>query len=84
MHTYELVSSENFKEFSGSTVLMAACYWPSSHCIPDQTFVPVLVELITSVHRVCWTSTKECVVTTPLHILYELDRPGVSKLGLAG
>jgi len=28
-----------------STVLTAACHWPSSHCIPAQTFVSVSGEL---------------------------------------
>jgi len=28
-----------------STVLTAACYWPSSHCIPAQTFASVSGEL---------------------------------------
>ena len=32
---------KSFEEFSVRTVLTAACYWPSSHCIPDQKFVSV-------------------------------------------
>ena len=30
---------KSFGEFCGSTVLTAACYWPSSHFIPAQKFV---------------------------------------------
>jgi len=32
-------------ECCGGTVLTAACYWPSSHCIPAQKFVSVSGEL---------------------------------------
>jgi len=34
-----------FGECYESTVLTAACYWPSSHCIPTKKFVSVSVEL---------------------------------------
>jgi len=36
---------KSFGECCVSTVLTAACYWPSSHCIPGQTFVSVSGEL---------------------------------------
>ena len=32
---------KNFGECCGSTVWTAACYWPSSHCIPAHKFVSV-------------------------------------------
>jgi len=32
---------KSFVECCVSTVLTAACYWQSSHCIPAQTFVSV-------------------------------------------
>ena len=31
----------SFGRYCGNTVLTAACYWPSSHCIPAQKFVSV-------------------------------------------
>ena len=34
-----------FGECCRSTVLTAACYWPSSHCIRTQMFVSVKIEL---------------------------------------
>ena len=57
-----------------STMLTAACCWPSSHSIPAQKFVFGSEELITTVHRCwCWTSTTMCAVTTFLRSLHELD-----------
>jgi len=35
----------DFGECCGRTVLMSACYWPPSHCIPAQMFVSVSVQL---------------------------------------
>jgi len=63
---------KSFGECCESTVLTAACYWPSSHCIPAQRFVSMLGELITTVHSGCWTPTKVCAATTTLRsLLYE-------------
>jgi len=31
---YDRFLVKRFEERCGSTVLMAACFWPSSHCIP--------------------------------------------------
>jgi len=36
---------KSFGKGCGSTVLIAARYWPSSHCIPAQNFVSVSAEL---------------------------------------
>jgi len=36
---------KSFRECCGSAVLTAACYWPSSHCIPAQKFVSASGEL---------------------------------------
>ena len=36
---------KTFGECYGSQVLGAACYWPSSHCIPAQKFVSVSVSV---------------------------------------
>ena len=47
-------------ECFGSMVLTAACYWPWSHFIPAQKFGSVSTELITTVHRGCWTPTSVC------------------------
>jgi len=43
-HTTELLV-KSFGKRCVSTVLTAACYWPSSHCIPAQKFVSVSGEL---------------------------------------
>jgi len=37
--------AKSFGECCGSTVLTAACYWPSSRCIPAQKFVSMLAKL---------------------------------------
>ena len=45
MSTHALSTSrKGLGSFCRSTVLMATCYWPSSHCIPTQKFVSVSVE----------------------------------------
>jgi len=36
---------KGYGECCVSTVLMVACYWPSSHCVPAQTFASVQGEL---------------------------------------
>jgi len=43
-HTTEFLV-KSFEEFSVRTVLTAACYWSSRHCIPDQKFMSVSGEL---------------------------------------
>jgi len=43
-HTTEFFV-KSFGECGVSTVLTAACYWPSSHCIPAQKFVSASGEL---------------------------------------
>jgi len=56
---------KGFVECCGSTVLTAACYWLSSHCIPDQKSVSVSGEfnqdrsplVLDSDKRVCCHST---------------------------
>jgi len=50
----------------GSMVLTGASFWPSSNCIPVQTFASVSTELIQTVQRWCWTMV--CAVTTLLHV----------------
>ena len=82
-HTTEFLV-KSFGRCCGSTVLTATCYWSSSHCIPVQNFVSVSGELNHTVHHWCWTPTRVCAVTTPLHSLHELDSPGVSKLWPTG
>ena len=72
-HMSELLV-KSFGDCCESTVLTAACYWSSSHCIPAQKFVSVSGSYITTVHRWCWTLARVCALTTPLHSLYELDR----------
>jgi len=49
----------------GSTVLTAACYWPSSHCIPAQKFVSVSGEFTVGVGL-----RQRCVVSPLLFIVY--------------
>ena len=57
---YYRVPREKLGECCGSMVLTAACYWPSSHRIPVQKFGSVSTELVTTVHRGCWTPTSVC------------------------
>jgi len=44
-HTTGFLVKRFVVECSGSMVLTAACYWPSSHCIPNKNFVSVSGEL---------------------------------------
>ena len=62
---------KSFGECCGSSVLTAACHRPSNHCIPAVKFVSVLGSWIATAHRRCWTPTKLCAATTPLHSLYQ-------------
>jgi len=55
----------------GSMAFTANCCCPSSQCIHAQKFVSELTELNHTVHRGCWTATRVCTVTTPLHSPYE-------------
>jgi len=43
---------KSFAECCGSTMLTAACYWPSSHCISAHQFVSASADLNHNVHRV--------------------------------
>ena len=57
----------------GSTVLTAACYWLSSHCISAQKFVSVSWESNPNCSPLLLDSDRVCAVTA-LHSLHELDR----------
>ena len=58
----------SFGECCGSTVLTAACYWPSRHWIPDMTFVSVPAELKPFTLGV--SLLQECVLSPLLFIVY--------------
>jgi len=63
---------ESFGECCGSTVLTAACYWPSSHCIPAQKFVSASGEL--NQGRSPWlldSDNDACCHCFSLHILHQ-------------
>ena len=51
-------------ECYGSTLLTAACYWPSSNCLPAKKFVSVTGDLNHTVERGCLTPTSVFLVTT--------------------
>jgi len=65
------VPRETFGECCWSMVLMAACHWPWSHCIPAQKFVSVSVEL--THNRSPWVLDSDKGVCCH-HSFYELDR----------
>ena len=59
------VSRETRWECCVSTVLMAACYWPSNNCIPVQKIMSVSTE---ANHN---RRTMVCAATTLTHSLYQ-------------
>lgn len=63
---------KHWDECCGSGMLTATCYCLWKYCTPARKFVSV--SDTTTVHCVCWTSTRVSTVTVFLLILYELDR----------
>ena len=60
---------KSFGECCGSTVLTAACYLPSSHCIPAQKFVSMSGKLNHNHSPLVLHSTMGCAVKAPFHSL---------------
>jgi len=82
---------ESFGECCGSTVLTAACYWPSSHCIPAQRFVSVSGGVKSQPLTLGVGLRRRCVLSPLLFIVYYMNRiyshsqvNRVSQLGAAG
>jgi len=63
---------KHWYECCGSGILTPTCYCLWKYCTPARKFVSV--SDTTTVHCVCWTSTRVSTVTVFLLILYELDR----------
>jgi len=68
---------ESCDECCGCAVLAVACFWPSTHCTPVPKFMSVPEELNHNRSLCVLGFTSVCAFTTPVHSLYELDRPGV-------
>ena len=64
---------KNFGECCGSMVLTAACYLPSSHCIPAQKFVSMLGKLTHNRSPLVLDSTSVCAVKAPFHSLHHIN-----------
>ena len=65
---------KSFGECCGSTVLTAASYWTSSHCIPAQKFVSVS-GVKSQPSTVGVVLRQGCVLSPLVFIVHELDRP---------
>jgi len=62
---------KSFGECYVSTVLTAACYWQSSHCIPAQKFVSVSGKLNHDRLPFVLDSDKVCAVAAPFPSLHQ-------------
>jgi len=61
---------KSFGECCGTTVLMAACYCPSSHCVPAQKFMSVSTELNHNRSPLVVGLRQGCVLSLFLFIVY--------------